>query len=258
MKILKIDLEHLRDNEHYRMMESLLNVVQEEIGKADPENGGELNAVIIPLSELFQQRLETEQRAINRLRKNELTDPIADADTLRDNAFRGLMLYVKTYSLSPDEEKREAARCLQVLLENVGDFRRDNYEAESGTIVPFLNELERNHTENIKIIGAEEWVEALRDANNKFDELMNERSQQHAEKEPITGKEARRLVNKVYQQLITSIEVVYTVSDGGVYENLIDRINEIIGDYKTTLAQRKGRAKASKNASASGEEKGES
>lgn len=246
MKILKIDTEHLHNNEHRQLMGSLLQAVQDELALAAPENSDSLNEGIVQLLEILAQQLETEDRAINFLRKSELTALIADADALRDSMLRGLALHIKTFSHSMDAEKREAARQLQVLLDNVGDFRRDNYSAESGIIGPFLNELQENHTQNIEAIGAGEWVNSIKNANQEFDKLIEERSKERVDAMTVTGKKARREVDKTYRQLMNSIEVAHIVSGGSMYIELINRMNEYIGSAKTMLAQRKGRAAAEK------------
>ena len=243
MKVTTISLSKLRNNEYYRFMMEVKDI----IGSAFIN----LTAAASTMNNLetlwkkMKDLLKLLDVAIISLDKSELTQPVVEADVVRDKVYRGLVLYVEAYSNSMEAEDVEAARRLQVLIDNYGDFRRRPFNEESAMIDNFLQDLKMMHMDNMEAIGADDWLTQLENSNNEFKKLTNDRHDEWVMqiREEVYG--LRVQIDEVYHQIINLLEIGSTL-EGGIYSKLIDKVSERVSYYKNTLATRKGRLDAKK------------
>ena len=244
-KVNSLNLGRLRNNEYNQFIIEVVKIV----------DAGSLSRAAVPgmtdniasLTNMIKAELEELDKAIISLNKSELTDPIADSDRYRDMAYRGFTLQVEAYSNSTDAEKREAARRIQVLINNYGDFRRKPYNDQTSIVDNFIQDLGSKHTANIELINAGGWVEELTNTNNAFKKLMDERYDEKVDQLSAVVYELRSKINLLYRQLISMLEVGNMLNGGAMYTDIINQINERVSYYKTTLSTRKGRADAKKD-----------
>lgn len=243
MKVITISLSKLRNNEYFRFMMEIATIVNDAI--ISRMSVSPMNDNIGTLLDKLKDLLEKLDVAVVSLSKSELTEPVTEADINRDKTYRGFTLHVEAFSNSMDSDKVEAARRIQVLIQNYTDFRKRPLNEQSAIMDNFIQDLQSMQMENIETIGATEWITEMQETNNTLKNLMDER---HNERVTQLREEVRTLrmqTDELYRQIISLLEIGNSLVDGA-YTNLINSVNERVSYYKTTLATRKGRANAKK------------
>lgn len=241
MKIIRIEFRSLRNEEHFQFMTDM-NKLFNPVLTIEGEQYVTIRNLYFEFGELYHK----EDAAIERIRRNILTDPIADADMLRDNLYRGLMLFIDAFTYHSDPAKIEAARKLKIIVDNYGDFRRKSYNEETATIYNFVQDVKERCTDDLRLIGGDEWLSKLDKANGAFETLMSERYGNNVENEAIDLRQTRLAIDEAFMKIRNAIEATNLLSGGTTYAELIQQMNERIAYYKNTIATRKGVAKAKK------------
>ncbi|MDR1864305.1 MAG: DUF6261 family protein [Bacteroidales bacterium] len=237
MKIVKVNLWNLRNEEHFQLMTDVK-------GLAGSVGASALG--IDPLFAAFVPLLEKEDTAMETIRKHELTDSITEADTQRDSVYRGLTLLVEAYGHSLNEAKREAASRIRAVIDHYGDFRYKSYNEETATIGNFLQDLNSRCAADVALLNGQEWIDELTAANRTFDDLMNRRFDDRAGQEMIRLRETRREVDNIYGQMTDRIEALILLNGEAAFSGFVNRLNERISYFKNTLLQRQKRTAAKK------------
>ncbi|MDR1865667.1 MAG: DUF6261 family protein [Bacteroidales bacterium] len=237
MKIIRFDLKHLRNEEHFQLMSDFKKLA-EAVG---------VSALYIDrFFAAFVVLLDKENLALEVIRKSELTAGITEADERRDNVYRGFLILLESYLHSPRSEKVEAARHLRIVTDHYGDFRNKPYNEETASITNFVQEVYERCAADLDTLNAGEWISELSAANQTFDELMNRRFDRAAEREYVSLRETRNEIDKIYAQMVEFIDASVILNGGEAHTGFVNRLNERVQYYKSTLAQRKGRSAAKK------------
>ncbi|MDR1895890.1 MAG: DUF6261 family protein [Prevotellaceae bacterium] len=237
MKIIKIDLRHLRNEEHFQLMTDFKNLVEAT------------GASVLNIEALFATFLVLygrEDIALEAIRRSELTDAITDTDTQRDTIYRGLVLMLESNLHSSNPSKKQAAHNMLVVVNHYGDFRHKSYNEETAGIYNFVQEINTRCAAEIATLDAKDWITDLDNANQTFDKLMNQRFDENAGQIHVNLRETRKEIDGVYTQTNDYIDAAIVVNGESVYAGFVNKLNERIRYFKNTLAQRKGRA-AKKN-----------
>lgn len=251
MNALRFRMASLRDEEYFQFMTEL-KILLEEIGVDEME----LN--IDPLYRIFLPYWHQLDLLIKSYRKSEYTKKLAEADTIRDNAYRGLVLFVRAYHYSVSGTNIEAAERMQFVIDNYGDFRKKSYNEQTAAVYNLLEDLTERCSAEITQLHAQEWISDLRMVNTLFEQLMNERYDEAAETPIYTMREVRAKLNEVYYNIIRSIEIVISYAENKTVQiEFLTRLNERITYYKNTLSTRKGRSDAQKEKEEEEEEENE-
>lgn len=237
------DMTSLRNSEFFMFASEAGQILQSGL----ISRSASMNDTILSVLNVYNIEMEALDKAIATLNKSQLTDPISDADRNRDMAYRGTVLYVQAYAHSIDPEHREAARRLQVLINNYGDVRRRAYNTQSADMINLFQDIRQYNMADIETIGADYWLNSMEEANNTFMELMSRRYNESIEQASEDVRQVRVKVGRIYRQLVAMIEAGNLVSEGTAYVNIINQLNERVAYYKATLATRKGRADAIKD-----------
>jgi hypothetical protein len=183
-----------------------------------------------------------EDQALEIIRKSALTDPIAEADLVRDTPYRGLVLLTEAYEHSSDETKVQAAKNIRVVIDHYGDFRTKSYNEETATIYNFLQDISIRCAADIAVLNAQPWIDDLAAANQAFDDLMNQRFDVAAAQEIINLRETRKEIDRVYAAITERIDASILLNGEADYADFVNKLNERIAYFKHTVSQRKGRA----------------
>ncbi len=237
MKINKLNLIRLRNEELFQFLADFKRLVEES--GAGVLNIEELFAVFIVLF----GKLDT---ALDHIRKDKHTEKLADTDFIRDNVYYGFVQLAKAYLRNMRDDKVQAAKNILIVVNAFGDFRNKPYNEETAAIGNFLDDIRARCTADVELLGAQEWVDDLAAVNREFNDLMQIRFDEKAEREYINLRETRREAEKVYTDAIDRINASITLNGEGTYASFVNKLNERVEYNKNVIAQRKGRAKAKK------------
>ncbi|MDR2414808.1 MAG: DUF6261 family protein [Odoribacteraceae bacterium] len=201
------------------------------------------------ISDEYDVALTSEIKLLDMIRKSEVTALIEEQDAARDSVYHGLVAAIASYHHHFDAAKREAARRLQIVIDNYGNVSRKTYSEESAAIDDILREFAtEGHAALVALLGLGEWITRLATANAALVALVRERDEELSQRPAQRMKEAREIVDKLLHSLLKRVEAVVLINGIDFTPELslfINEYNVIVRRYKQTLATEKGRREAS-------------
>lgn len=236
MRITFLKLAHLRNEEHVQFASDFSTLVNRY-------NAGNLN--IESLFEGFGTFQETESKVMVELRKSATSNKLAILDSERDQLFRGLWLGVQSTQLHYNEEKRDAADRIIIMLEKLGNVSRKPYNEETAAIDSLILDSRTNHSADFATIGMNDWIMELEKKNQAFKDLMTNRYSEDANKLETNMKEVRAKIDELFYDIMKRIDALVLINGDQDHKKFIDELNARIEKYNLILAQRKGKKDSS-------------
>ena len=249
MKILLPSLTKLPNLEYFQLMSDTRDIVFYVPGQHGEPVQGTLQmpvSVLEPFRAPFTVLYDRLDAALLKIATEELTVPANIAERTRDEVIIGFRTHVKAFSYSLEEAKREAARKLQIVFNSFGDFQNLSNNKQTAAAYNFLQEMEV-HADNVALIGAQEWVEAISKTNEDFVRLMSQRLDDRTAKATEEVRAVRQEMDIIFRQMMSFLEISITLNSTPELTDLINRLNKLMTLYRNTLAQRLGAAKAKKD-----------
>jgi hypothetical protein len=217
-KIDAIELEHLRNEEHYQFMLRYQDLL-----------GTHPNVVTIITSQMteFTSLFAKERQLIDALKGSEYTEKIAAADKRRDQAIIGFHAIVKGFLRHSDPKTVAAAKRIEFRIKSFREeIARKSYNEESSAVEVFVDEMEGKYADDVTKLGLASWIEDLGTAHNDFQTLYTQRNTEYASKqrEPMIG-EVRRQIDRVYHAMIELIRSYININGEKGYADFIDELN---------------------------------
>lgn len=231
MKISDFSLSRLRNEEHLQFHTSFKNLVLLT------------TAAALKIDLLFSTYLTlfaNEELALDKVGKSSITDELADADTARDDLFRGLADAVKSARNHFRAEVRAAAKRLQVVLDSYGNIAIKAYEAETGAINKLVIDFNETYAADMATVGLTEWVTELKAKNDAFDSLKNSRYSEEISKTQLLMSQERAKLDVTYREIVERINALIIVEGEANYAPFVDQLNHRIDEYSNMLAIRQG------------------
>jgi hypothetical protein len=244
MKISKIHLAHLRNDEHFQLHDDFRDLTI----KYGPET-----LKVGPIFEEYKPLFEKVDEALKKIVKSAVTEKIHDADRARDEVWRGLKHMIYAALNDFDQIILKAAKRLEIVFNTYGNIAKKPINEETSAIYNILQELNGKYAEDIKTVGAERWVEELEIRNNAFKDLMKERHDEATTKVYTSLRHARTDIDKVYRRIIKRMEAYIEIEGINQYEEYVKTLNDIVNKYAMAVAVRNGRS-AAKRAMANDDE----
>jgi uncharacterized protein YecA (UPF0149 family) len=242
MKIKRINLSTLRNEEWFNFITEFKKFVE----GVSPEK---LN--IEKLFAVFLGFYTTVDAIIEKIRKSGITNHISQLDKQRDITFRGLIYIIKAYKCHFDIVKRDAAKSLEPLIKHYGNLAIKPYNEETAGIYNFLQEFRGKYKDVIDMLELTDWLDALDNYNQIFEDAILERNSEGAKKTDLQLFSVRRKTNRSYLNIVERLEALILLEeDEGEMEKYISfvkTLNTNVKRYLDILAQRKGRSDAKKD-----------
>jgi hypothetical protein len=205
---------------------------------------------ITSLYETFRSHCATEVSLLDTIQNSPFTKKIEQADRERDEISGGLAAFVQSFERHFDLPLREAAGVIRRVLKRYGNIARKTLDQETAAIDDLLRELrDGDAPAAVQLLGLDSWMERLETANSHFKTLMLERNAEIAQRSALKMKDARRVVDEAFLQLILQIEAVVRVNGREPFGTLIDELNAHTLRSRNLLAQETGARKAKKETS---------
>jgi len=201
-----------------------------------------------PLVTPLENTLLKFSEGLNRTGTKQETLTLKEADSGRDSSVSGLLMYCRSYTYLQDEAKKEAAWLIVNTLKAFGSIQRANYEEASSKVKDLLHDLdEKPALKNaVEIIQAEPFVEQIRQTQQHFDLVAEERLDVKMSRPDINNREMARELKENLDTLFQYLEVMQKIAPNPDFDALGERINTIIDETMNKVKIREGRRAAQK------------
>jgi len=186
-------------------------------------------AMIIAAKEKIESAISSARKALATGSSSLLSGKLAEADDLRDTCYRSLRDHIQA-GMGRDTHTAYQRACNLLWLA----FTNNNtllaslpYREETEALKSLFKDLE-NLTEEIDLVNATAWLQELKNANEKFDQLLDAEVYANNEKEIPTDQEAKA---KLTDALKIYVNVINSLWSFGQPENIkmtVVRLNEVI------------------------------
>ncbi|SDE54163.1 DUF6261 family protein [Riemerella columbipharyngis] len=223
--IKELSLSKVRLMEFYQVMKSVKTFLEQE------------NLETLQLQNIkteFDDKLTALDEALKPLTKSTFTEALQKEDETRDTLLVGLQMHCRAFVNFPNEAKSKAAKSLLLAVEKYGkNIQSKALQEETGIITNLLEDFAQSpYKEELKTIGATEWITALTASNQKFTELYNSRNQERGAIEVGKSKKTRKEMNQVFSRLVKTINALALINGETGYTNLANNLNETIRKAK--------------------------
>lgn len=201
------------------------------------------NTVMQRAAEALKVAVAEEASCLGQPRKSVLTNKIKTADKERDGLLAGLRATVRGLTRMPDEEMAQAAKTLNVLIGGVRVKRSMQLDRETGMIAKLTEELEGTYAAQVAQVGLGVYVKAIKEANERVEKLLVERSERQTGHKPKTMQLARAQADKAFRQVARVANAMAVLEDEAVVAPFIDFVNELIRRYRQQVFPRRRKAK---------------
>ena len=188
-------------------------------------------------AKVFDEKYKAFDAAVQPMRGDVDTKELNKLDERRDKALMGLYGHVRVFTGFPEEAKATAAQQLQAILLKYDKAPQTKPLREETAIVSnIVSDLEvADAKAKLTLIGAEKWLDELKDANKKFEAAYNARTQRNMDLVGQT-KEKRIALDDEYRHLAHTINALATLGGEAPYKRLMSSINADI--QQALLAER--------------------
>jgi hypothetical protein len=237
MKTNRLDLQHLRNEEHCQFHTEAMQLVE--------SLGAQTLNIEVDFADYVKMNAD-ELETLQQIHKSALSDQICDADKQRDIIFRGLTDAVKSAKNHFTPAWQQAAGKIAIVLNQYGNVARKSYNDETAAITKLLKELTENYSTESELIGLTDWIAELANRNNAFDTLQKTRYSEDAERTTLRMKQVRTDIDNLFRKILIRIDALIIVNGSTTYEPFVREINARIDKYATSIAIRKGKAAPAK------------
>lgn len=186
---------------------------------------------------LLSQSFKKEQASL-------LTGDLIAHDLRRDNAIICLRKLADGYTNHHDATKQKAGNQLLVVIDKYGSsISKMNYQAETSVLEKLIADLKSNanNAAAVKHLGMDDTVAELKAANELFNKTYLDRVGEAASKDLTAAGTLVQECRDNYSTLVKHIEANATINPSASYTELINKLNNLIEKFNTTVAMRAGR-----------------
>jgi hypothetical protein len=235
MKILRIHLSSLRNEEWFQFMTEVRDLIEKYTAQT---------LSIVELYTLYLKLYADADTALEIIRKSPETEKMVEADHLRDQIYHGFNATVRASLNHFNAINREAAKQLVIVLDRFGNLAQKASNEETAGIYNLIQELQSTYAPYVNTLGVSAWVNELATRNEAYETLVKARNDEVAERTKLQVKQSRRELDEVYRQIVERLEALSLVEGPDAYAAFIDRLNAFVKRYKNVIAQRRGQRKA--------------
>ena len=235
-KLENIALLRMRNNEHFQFMTDVDQLII-------TNQASEL--AIDSLYPAFKTALAAEDTAMRVELGSMKSKSIEELDKLRDKTWNAISLRVKATLLSPLASEAESAEFVSRIIDLYGDLRAKSYNEESAGLSNLVADLQLPaNAEQVNKVGIQRWVTELKNQNDQFQTVFNERNAELAGRESGDVRAVRLQIDPIYLQMaeIINATIVMGIAKPAAI-SFVGQLNEKIKYYKTTMASRNGKVK---------------
>ena len=225
IQIGTIDLHSLTNDAHFIYMKDVENVME-------TDEAAKSVARIQTAVAALKKAVDKEDEYLMLSKKSQYTDRITAKDRERDSIFRGYRTAVKGMLRMPVADLAKAAAELWQHLKDYNINPDMQLERETSRIMNLVDDLNTKFATQVSKLGLKPYVDALKDANDKVNELLNMRTEDRAQQIAGALRKARLGTDAAYQDAVCLINAMVIVDAEKDLTPLINFLNANIKRYK--------------------------
>lgn len=231
IQIGTIDLHGMTNDAHFMYMKDVENAMETDKVAKTMERI-QANVAILKAA------VDKEDEYLILSKKSQYTDQITAKDKERDSIFRGYRTAVKGLLRMPVADMAKAAA---ELWQHLKDYDIDpdmQLERETARIMNLVDDLDTKYAAQVKILSLKPYVDALKAANDRVNELLATRTDESAQQ--ITGAlcKARLASDEAYLDAVCLINAIVVMGTDKDLTPLINYLNANIKRYKEQVMTR--------------------
>ena len=221
-----IDMTRLNNGAHFQFIK---NVHQ----KITAETAILTNPIAKDAADRLGKALEEEDSCFVLSQKSLLTKRIVAIDRERDEMYMGYRSAVYGFLRSPDKAMAEAAERLWAHLTDYRITTGMQFDRETASIANLVKDCETKYTADVNKLGVKAYIDALKVANEKVDELLLARTTDRSEQIAGALRLARHESDIIYLWLVKIVNALNILhNDTAKCDAFIKFMNEEIKHYK--------------------------
>ena len=225
-EIAPIDLTRMNNGAHFGFIQTVCERIEKETTIT-------ANPIAKDAADKLGKALEEEDRCYVISQKSLLTKRIAEADHQRDQMFMGYRAAVNAFLRSPDTAMAAAS---ERLWAHLTDYRINTgwqFDRETAAIANLLKDCETKYAADVDKLGVKAYVDALKTANEKVDELLLTRTTDRGEQAAGALRAARRASDAAYIRLMKVVNALAILhNDTAKCDAFIKFMNAEIKHYR--------------------------
>jgi len=194
----------------------------------------------------LEAKLSAEDEALKISQKSLLTDEIESADRKRDEIFMAYRKVVKGSLGAPLDTLAEAAKVLNQSIKDYGIDPQMQLDKETGLLANLIADHQGKLAEQVATLGLTAYTTAMKEANDKVNDLIMQRADERSLVVAGALKAARAETDTAYKDLVKRVNALWIVDYDAAYDEFINYMNEEIDRYREQVLTRKKSTAVSK------------
>ena len=203
--------------------------------------------ISVDLLNSYKKSIDQESELNRKSFASTLTITMDEEEAERDRLLSMLFFLVANALASA----KAAAQRLDVVLRPYKGIQNQADDAETALIKGLLNDLRKDeNSDAVTALNLEPTLTSLETANNAFDQAKNRRAEENAMDEGEKTVEVRKKTDSMYQDICTLVYASALMAteegDKELCVSIIDEMNRVIANYKTSYKQSQAQKEARK------------
>lgn len=199
----------------------------------------------------YKKSIDQESELNRKSLASTLTITMDEEEAERDRLLSMLFFLVANALASSKAATKAAAQRLDVVLRPYKGIQNQADDAETALIRGLLGDLRKEeNTEAVTALNLEPTLASLETTNNAFDQAKNRRAEENAMDEGETTVEVRKKTDSMYQDICTLVYASALMAteegDKELCVSIINEMNRVIANYKTSYKQSQAQKEARK------------
>lgn len=207
--------------------------------------------ISVDLLNSYKKSIDQESELNRKSFASTLTITMDEEEAERDRLLSMLFFLVANALASSKAATKAAAQRLDVVLRPYKGIQNQADDAETALIKGLLGDLRKEeNTEAVTALNLEPTLASLETTNNAFDQAKNRRAEENAMDEGEKTVEVRKKTDSMYQDICTLVYAsALMATEEGDKEfcvSIINEMNRVIANYKTSYKQSQAQKEARK------------
>jgi hypothetical protein len=230
MKILKIRLDHLRNEAHLQFIATVREKISEYPSVA---------SIVANLTDKFNTEIELESKLVDAARNSWYTERLYDTDQLRNRYLAGLNATINAARHHFDPVVVDAAHTIYLRLKSFpGYIEQKSYEEESTAVKILVSDLKSKYAEQVETLKLDGWISAISGAQTDFDEIFILRNKEWAARPTEKLVDVRKLVDATYRNIVGQIDAWSLLNGDDITGEFVRILNTEITYFKDHIHRR--------------------